>query len=127
MAADTPPTPDEIAAMSQRQKDEGLWDAAELGKLETVKALKAAGADTNWVNPQKPPGRAYQFTSVHIASDKGHTDVVKWLAEKGGAGVQLQPTIIPVPPPPAHPPICFCPVCRHQQEVPVRRDRFATL
>ena len=65
----------------------GLWKAAEKGSLKEVQDLKAAGANPNWVNPQEPPGRAHQFTPLHIASANAHLDVVKWLTEKGGVDI----------------------------------------
>jgi len=75
----------DYSELSQREKDEGLWDACEVGDKKKAEAYRTAGADPNWVNPQKPPGRAYQFTALHIATDKGHLDIVEWLAGKGGA------------------------------------------
>ena len=57
----------------QRELDEALWDAAEAGDVEACKALKAEGANVNWTHPMPAnyPGRAYQWTALHVASDRG--------------------------------------------------------
>ena len=72
-------------ATAQRKLDEELWNYCEQGELEKAKTARAAGGSPKWVHPLKPEGRGYQFTALHIATDRGHTDIVKWLAEKGGA------------------------------------------
>ena len=75
------------AKPTQRQLDEGLWNAAKDGDLDKCKELRAAGANPKWVHPHEPPGRAYQWTALHVASDNGRVDVVKWLGDKGGADI----------------------------------------
>ena len=75
----------------QRELDELLWDAAEAGDVELCKALKAEGANVNWIHPKPPnyPGRAYQWTALHVASDRGRLEVVTWLTDKDKGGADL--------------------------------------
>ena len=74
----------------QRKVDAELWEAAAAGDLQTVQKKKEEGGNVNWKHTSKPDGYAHQFTALHIATDKGHTDVVKWLAEKGGADMKAK-------------------------------------
>ena len=55
-----------------------LYEAAADGKLDEVKAAVDAGAQMEWANPDKDGWRA-----VHIASQKGHKDVVAFLGSRG--------------------------------------------
>ena len=107
---------EDFSEMTQREKDEALWDAAEAGDEKLVEKLKVAGGSVSWFHPQKPPGRAYQFTALHIASDKGHLPVVKYLVEKAGADLDLKSKCAHCPI--AHPKLCplaptayYSPVC----------------
>jgi len=70
-----------------RDISKAMWKAAADGKLSEVTDLKAKGASPNWFNPWEPPGRGYQFTSLHMAAGNGHTEVVKHLVEKCGADI----------------------------------------
>jgi len=96
---------------TQRQLDEELWvlasgrfpddpyedDSTALAKWEGEKTKEAAcarivelykkGANPNWVHPKKPQGRAYQFTSLHIAADKGGEAMVKCLVNECKADI----------------------------------------
>ena len=68
----------------ERELNRELWVAAERGDLKKVEELKSK-ASVNWFNPWEPPGRAYQFTSLHVSAGNGHLEVVKFLVEKCGA------------------------------------------
>jgi len=39
----------------------------------------------DWMHDLKPKGRAQQYTALHIATDRGHKEVVRHLVEKCGA------------------------------------------
>ena len=65
--------------------------------VEAKKAAREAEGDPNWFHPRGPEdekgnskGRGNQYTSMHIAADSGKVDVVKWLAEKGGADINIK-------------------------------------
>ncbi len=61
-------------------KDDGrteLQQAVAAGELEQVKKLIAAKADVNETGPQ-------QVTAVHLASEKGHAEILAALIEAGG-------------------------------------------
>jgi len=55
-----------------------LYEAAEAGKLDEVKAAVDAGAQVEWANPDDDGWRA-----VHAASMMGHKDVVAFLGSRG--------------------------------------------
>eukprot|EP01046_Picozoa_sp_COSAG06_P046454 COSAG06_NODE_6581_length_2870_cov_4.019488_3_plen_138_part_00 len=55
-----------------------LYEAADAGKLDKVKAAVDAGAQMEWANPDASGRRA-----VHIASAYGHKDVVVFLGSRG--------------------------------------------
>ena len=55
-----------------------LFEAAEAGKLDKVKAAVDAGAPMEWANPDRRGRRA-----VHAASYEGHKDVVAFLGSRG--------------------------------------------
>ena len=77
-------------APTQRELDESFWMAAHAGDVNKLKELKEAGANPNWMHPCPPEpnqGRAYQWAALHIASDQGHVEAVKWLSGKGGADI----------------------------------------
>ena len=59
-----------------------MWMAAARGDSQGVRDLKSKGADPKWFHPWEPPGRAYQFTALHIAAGNGRIDNVKYLVEK---------------------------------------------
>jgi len=59
-----------------------MWMAAARGDSQGVRDLKSKGADPTWFHPWEPPGRAYQFTALHIAAGNGRIDTVKYLVEK---------------------------------------------
>ena len=72
---------------------------AELNQTNAHRLI-AKGADANWINPWGPPGRALQFTCLHIASNNNHIAVVKHLCEKGKVNMDKK---CPVCAPPALP------------------------
>lgn len=76
--------------VEKRKADEALWAAARDGKLDEVQAAHKAGGSANWKNPWEPEGRMGQFTAVHIASDHGHLDCVKYLIEKAGGDLKAK-------------------------------------
>ena len=55
-----------------------LYEAAEAGRLDEVKAAVDAGAEMEWANPDRSGTRA-----VHAASLNGHKDVVAFLGSRG--------------------------------------------
>ena len=67
---------------AQTELNTQMWIAAANGDSKSVQDLKSKGADPKWFHPWEPPGRAYQFTALHIAAGNGHLDVVKNLVEK---------------------------------------------
>ena len=74
----------ELTPEEQRAINEAFWIAARDGDLEALKAQKEKGPNVNWMHPSLPPGRAYQFSPLHIASDGNHKECVKFLVEKCG-------------------------------------------
>eukprot|EP01046_Picozoa_sp_COSAG06_P024282 COSAG06_NODE_1972_length_7938_cov_4.377216_3_plen_131_part_00 len=55
-----------------------LFEAARAGKLDEVEAAVDAGAPMEWANPDRHGTRA-----IHIASARGHKDVVAFLGSRG--------------------------------------------
>lgn len=77
---------------SQRQLDEELWclasgnfpdgwqdEKTDKAAIARIVELHKKGANVNWVHPTMPEGRAYQFTPLHIAADRGKDEIVKCL------------------------------------------------
>ena len=104
---------------SQRQLDEELWclasgnfpdgwqdEKTDKAAIARIVELHKKGANVNWVHPTMPEGRAYQFTPLHIAADRGKDEIVKCLVNDCKAGMFE----------PQHPPTYACtlscpPVC----------------
>jgi hypothetical protein len=55
-----------------------LYEAAKAGKLDEVEAAVGAGAEMEWANPDE-----FGYRAVHAASQRGHKDVVAFLASRG--------------------------------------------
>ena len=72
---------------AQTELNAQLWVAAARGDSQGVQDLKSKGADPKWFHPWEPPGRAYQFTALHIAAGNGHIEIVKYLVEKANVDV----------------------------------------
>ena len=65
-----------------------IHGAAYSGKLEVMKRLVAAGADVNMLTGSAHPGETYYRarsgqTALYMATQEGHTEIVKFLVSKG--------------------------------------------
>jgi hypothetical protein len=58
-----------------------FFEACEKGDLECLRRL--VGADPNLVRLGNPAGRYRNWTGLHSAAQKGHTDAVRFLLEHG--------------------------------------------
>eukprot|EP00966_Prymnesium_polylepis_P313260 7238524-Prymnesium_polylepis.1 len=76
--------------MAQRELNEQFWKAAAAGNFAEVEECKGKGADPTWFHPWEPPGRGYQWSALHVAADKNHFEVVKYLCETCNVDMQLK-------------------------------------
>jgi len=73
-----------IEEMRQKELDDDFFGACEQGDLERVKRVYKKGANLKYKVYE--PNRHYGVTEqmpIHVASQKGHTEVVKYLVENG--------------------------------------------
>src|SRR5688572_23791761 len=83
-AQTTSPTSPAPPAQAVTPAAEELWDAARAGDLARVNAALAKGANID-------AKTRYGVTALMFAADKGHTEVVRLLLEKG-ADTNIQDT-----------------------------------
>jgi ankyrin repeat protein len=68
-----------------------LHTAAFNGDMEAVKNLLKKGVDIEGITKIiDVDGTAIGYTPLHVASFEGHYEIVRWLAEVGGANVDAK-------------------------------------
>jgi len=61
-----------------------LWYAAKIGDHKQVALALDQGANSNWVNPNFAVN-PMRYTSLHIAAEKGHESVARFLLDRGAS------------------------------------------